>query len=52
MVPLWVSRKDADGMIYTFSVSGLVFTLIALLLTLNVVAWGIIGLVEVVQYIF
>ena len=50
-LPIWVSREDADGTISEFSVPVWCFMLIGALSLLNVIAWGIIGLVEVVQYI-
>jgi hypothetical protein len=50
-LPIWVSRKNADGMISQFSVPMWLFMLIGLLVVLNVVLWGGIGLYEAVTYI-
>jgi hypothetical protein len=50
-VPIWVSRKTSDGVIAQFAVSGWLFFLLALLLTLNLLVWSVIGLVEAVQWV-
>jgi len=43
-LPIWVSRKNADGMISTFEVPLWLFMLIGVLALLNVVGWGMYGL--------
>jgi hypothetical protein len=51
-IPIWVSRKNADEVISQFTVSLWMFMLLGVLILLNLLSWSIIGLVEVVQYIF
>lgn len=50
-IPIWVSRKNADGQISQFAVSGWMFMLLALLALVNAFAWGFIGIYEAVKVI-
>lgn len=50
-VPIWVSRETGDGVTSKFTVPMWLFLLIGLVVLLNVLLWGGIGLVEAVQYI-
>lgn len=50
-LPIWVSRKDADDFIATFTVPMWLFLFIGFVVLLNVVGWSVVGLVELVQYI-
>lgn len=47
----FVSRKDANGMIWYMSVPLWVAMLVLLIVLANVITWGVIGLVEAVQYV-
>jgi hypothetical protein len=50
-IPIWVSRKNAQGMISQFAVTGWIFMLIGFLVLLNTLAWGFIGLYEAVRVV-
>ena len=50
-LPIWVSRKNYDGRISQFSVPLWLFMLLGLLVVLNAVGWGVVGLVELVKYV-
>jgi len=50
-VPAWVSRPDSDGMISAFTLPLWLFLIVGVLVLLNMVGWGVVGLVELVQYI-
>lgn len=45
-IPIWVSRKTADGMTSQFSVPLYLFMIIGLLGVLNFLLWGGIGIYE------
>lgn len=49
-VPVWVSRKTASGMVSAFSLPMWFLMAIGMVASLNAIAWGVIGLIEVVQY--
>lgn len=48
-LPIWVSRKDANGMISKFSVPLWLFMLIGLIVLLNFLLWGGIGIYEAIR---
>jgi hypothetical protein len=48
---LWVSRKDADGMIYHVTVPMWLFIVFGFIILANVLVWGVIGLVEAAEYV-
>lgn len=50
-VPVWVSRRNADGVIAQFTVSMWLFMLIGIVMLCNVLLWGGIGLYEAITYI-
>lgn len=50
-VPVWVSRKDNDGTVASFTVPLWMFLALGVIALLNVAAWGTIGLAEAVQYV-
>ena len=50
-LPIWVSRKTADGMVSHFSVPLWLFMLIGLVALLNGLLWGGIGIYEAVRVI-
>jgi len=43
-LPIYVTRKDADGETGTYSLSGWAVLLAMLLIWLNIVVWGFLGL--------
>jgi hypothetical protein len=49
-VPIYVTRKSADGETGSYSLSLWMTALAILLVWTNVVVWGVIGLVEAVRY--
>lgn len=51
-IPVWVSRKTADGDIAAFSISGWLWMLGWILILLNFFIWSFIGLFEAVRVIF
>jgi hypothetical protein len=44
--PVYVTRKDGDGRIMSYSMSAWMTLLAMAVIWLNVVAWGIFGMVE------
>jgi hypothetical protein len=50
-IPIWVSRKTANGDVSAFSVSGWVFMLVHFLILLNVILWGGYGIYEWVKVV-
>ena len=50
-IPVWVSRKDADGMIAKFTMPLWWFFAVGLIVVANVTVWSIIGLIVAAQWI-
>lgn len=50
-LPIWVSRKTADGLTSSYSVPLWMFMLIGLITMFNLLLWGVIGLYEAVEVI-
>lgn len=50
-VPVWASRPDDDGLIASYTLPLWAFLLLGVLLTVNVLGWSIVGIVELVQYV-
>lgn len=51
MIPVYVTRKDADGKIGAWSVSAPVGVFLLLLVLTNVVLWGVAGIIAAVGVI-
>lgn len=49
-IPFYVTRKNAQGEMGTWSINGYVGLAVLVLLWLNLLAWGVIGLVEAGRY--
>lgn len=49
VIPIWVSRPNHDGMISSFTVPIWLFMSVAAVILANVLAWGVIGLIEAFQ---
>lgn len=50
-MPIWASRPDSDGMISSFTIPLWLFLSLGIVILLNAVAWGVIGLVVAVQQV-
>jgi hypothetical protein len=51
-IPIYVTRKAGDGMIGSWSVSGLAAIAFILLLGLNILLWGVAGIIVALGVIF
>lgn len=51
-LPIYTTRKDAHGDTATYSQSLWMTLLVQVLIWLNLIAWGIIGLVEAIRMAF
>lgn len=51
-LPIYVTRKNADGFIATYSLAVLWTTLIMLVVAANIIIWGFISLYEAFNFIF
>lgn len=50
-IPIWASRPTGNGIVSHFNVSGWMFLVLAVLVLVNAVAWGCIGIYEAVRFV-